>query len=180
METELKQSSKKRLMYITGEDFYYLTYNSLLLLHEFGCFSKENRFHDHRKLAYLVEFAADYRLTSILQRTGSGKILNPFDRQLLVNAHSKGAGRTALFTRLSYALEMKNIISVNRNVRTKCLDFWLTEQMRGHPLFTGGHFKTERENSEILRIIYNRVRSAGLETMLNNLFQKHGVSTWLD
>ena len=179
MAIETKHNTRKRLMFITGEDFYFLTYNSLLILYAYGCIRDDKPFHDHRKLAYLVEFVADSRLTSILERTGAGLIVNTSDRQLLVNAYSKGAGRIALLTRLSHALEEREILRVGGDPKHKCLDFWLTEKMKGHPLFENELFGTEKENIERLRSVYSRVRTVSLETMLDHLFQNRGVSTWL-
>ena len=65
----------KRLMYISNEDFYLMTYTTLIFLNKLiGKKSKSKTFKDHRKLFYIIKLLSDYRLIDLLIRYKDKKI----------------------------------------------------------------------------------------------------------
>lgn len=59
-------SIRKRLMYVTQEDFYFLTYCLLLILKQIGCTKEDKLFKDIRKLAFCVDLVSDSELILLL------------------------------------------------------------------------------------------------------------------
>lgn len=178
MNESTRASARKRLMFIAGEDFYYLTYNSLLLLDSLDCTKPDTRFRDYRKLAYLVDFVADERLCGILTRhRGQGKIGNSFDHHLILSAYARGTPRVNLLSRLTYALEQRGILTTIVEPEQQATSLTV-DRDKLRELVSSVHFEKERQNALALAKVYNRVRSAGLDTLLDKLFYAYGVGSW--
>lgn len=47
---------KKKIMFIKEEDYYFLTYNLLILLDVFKCHNEKTGFKFYQKIAYLIDF----------------------------------------------------------------------------------------------------------------------------
>lgn len=79
-------SAKKRLMFVTHDDFYFLTYNLILVLSALECTSKDKVFTDLKKIAYLIDLILRLVLNSghsVLPTSGVNFYLsNPFQTPL--------------------------------------------------------------------------------------------------
>lgn len=161
-------------MYITGEDFYFLTYNLLLILSEFRCF--ENKvFKDHRKLPLLLSFITQPKLIKILKTYDSVGHIGKVDINILSQTYSNSLIIEKNMNRLLFSLEKKGLINLthdesNRlNVSLKENDYSFLQQK---------DFDIEKENAKFLRAHVQRTTILSYETFVENLIIKKGVYLW--
>src|SRR5688572_15311484 len=110
--------AKKQLMFAAGEDFYFIAYSTLLILKGFDCISESKAFKDHRKLAFLIDFLADPKMTWLLDNHPVGEpsssSIAQTDKDRLYATHNRGFARIPLFFRVLVALERRSIIQTNK------------------------------------------------------------------
>ena len=65
-------STKKRLMYLSGEDFYLYCYSVLVILDSLGC--RDGRFfRDYRKLAFLTDIISNDKTVYVVSHSSAEK-----------------------------------------------------------------------------------------------------------
>lgn len=174
-----KIDAKKRLMFITGEDFYFLTYNILLLLKALNCDGKR-QFKDHRKLAYLIDFVANENLIDIVETYSKypNRKMNSFDKELLIQAWSNGLVREKLINRLLQALEKKGLIGINRRNNKTFLDVWYMPNETTKKFFKEGIFEIENNNAKKLTKVIKRLSNSTFEKTIEKLFTQFGINNY--
>lgn len=172
--------AKKRLMFVKGEDFYFITYNILLLLNALRCDGPSRPFKDHRRLAFLIDFVADPRLTAIINRRRliPARSVHPRDRHELVRAYSNGSGRIHLVTRLVWAMETKGLVSIMRGDKAVAANVTLVPEKVPADFLGSELYEQERQNISALTTLMPKLRTSSLETTLDVLFRQQGVPTW--
>ncbi len=110
---------KKRLMFLKGEDLYFLSYNIIVLLHCYSCESPQKPFLDYSKMAYLIDYVADTKLAKMLNSNDS------VNRTYLQSAYTEGLIRRHIVSRLFYALERKGIVSLEMKKDKNVVAAWL-------------------------------------------------------
>jgi hypothetical protein len=169
---------KKRLMFVKGEDFYFLSYNILIILDLLGCYSSIKKFKDYRKLAFLIDFVADYNLANIISRNENHNQLNSLDRELLMRTYSNGMIRLNQIIRLLFTLEKRGLIQLEKDATSSIVDVSLQKQMIPENLFDTELFQSELNNSIFLKNNIKRLSSLTLETTLQKLFDNYGITRW--
>ena len=181
MTTEARESAKKRMMYSKGDDFYFLTYNLLVLGSELKCFSEDKVFVDHRKVAFLVGFVSNPWLTDLALRCkGPNTIPANVDRSELAKAYADGSARIHLMTRLLFASERKGLLTLYPGKRKHSIDFSINVASLPEGFLTNSIFEMEQENVSTLRKIMPQLRNSKLGSMLERLFVENGVQVWHD
>ncbi|WP_225412042.1 hypothetical protein [Stigmatella hybrida] len=178
-----KLEARKQLMFAAGEDFYFIAYSTLLTLKGFDCISESKTFKDHRKLAFLVDFLADPKLTWLLDNHPVGEpISSPIaqtDKDRLYSTHNRGLARIPLFFRVLATLERRSIIQTKKGDTPGLLDMHITDPKLVQTLWENPLFKVERQNFLVVKKRIPRLRTATLPLVLNRLFGDFGVTTWL-
>src|SRR5690554_7704158 len=105
-------STKKRLMYLSGEDFYLYCYSVFVILDFLGC-RDGKYFRDYRKLAFLTDIINDDKAVYVVSRS-LGETLNPKDYECLLDSYSNGLTRRSEILKLLFVLEKKGYVSLNR------------------------------------------------------------------
>ena len=165
-------------MFVTGEDFYFLTYNILLLLKELKCDGQPRKFKDYRKLAFLIDFISDRHLVKILKKyDGQGFIWNNEDREALINTWSNGLIRIKLLARLLYALEQRDLISIEKDEGRKSMTIWYHKNDRTTKFYKENLFDIERQNAKSLNKTVKRLSNIRLEKLEEQLFNQYGINT---
>lgn len=176
MNKELSKTEiKKRLMFVKGEDFYYLTYNMILMLDHLGCYYGSRKFKDYRKLAFLVEFVSDYNLANIL---GNREGLNPIDRDLLTRTYSNGMIRQNQLIRLLFTLEKHNLVVLEKEKTTGTVSVSLKKESLPEGFFNSELFQPETNNMVSLTKNIQKLSLLTLEKMLQRLFDNYGLTRW--
>ena len=179
MTNKTRESVKKRIMHSTGDDFYFLTYNLLLLASEFKCLSKEKAFVDHRKVAFLLSFVSDPWLTQLALRCkGADRFPSNADRSVLARVYADGSGRIHLMTRLLFASERKGILTLYPGKRKQSIDFSINTETLPAQFLENPIFEMEKTNVKHLRKLLPQLRTGKLSSMLERLFSESGVQVW--
>lgn len=179
MSETTREQVKKRMMYTKGDDFYFLTYNLLVLASELKCTSEQKKFVDHRKAAFLVGFVSDPWISKlVLQIKGSERLPSHSDRADLAKIYADGSARIHLLTRLLFASERKGIVSLYPGTRGHSIDFSVNMENLPEDFLANPIFEMEKTNISLLRKLMSTVRTSKLETFLQRFFADNGVQTW--
>ena len=166
-------ADKKRLMYIQSEDFYFLTYNTIILLQELKCV--DGKFlKDYRKIAFLTDFVSNPYYTSFLKKeTYSDK-----DKNELTRLYSNGILREKEINKLFYSLENRGIITLERNSKKDEINISLNSKMISPDFLDTELFEVEIRNAKIIKTSINRLISLKLESLITKIFIEKGVKIW--
>lgn len=179
MTTEAREAVKKRMMYSKGDDFYFLTYNLLILTSELKCFSEDKVFVDHRKVAFLVGFVSNPWLTDLASRCkGPNATPANIDRSELAKTYADGSARIHLMTRLLFASERKGLLTLYPGKRKHSIDFSINKTALPDGFLSNPIFEMERENVAQLRKLLPQLRNGKLSSLLERLFVENGVQVW--
>ncbi|WP_176719433.1 hypothetical protein [Rhodohalobacter halophilus] len=174
----MTEINKKRLMFVKGEDFYFMSYNTFLLLDILNCKSSDKVFKDYKKLSFLIDFVSNPLLTEILSNSKSKHNLSIYDKELLNEAYGNGVTRMAHFKRLLFSLEKKEFIGLVKNQKRNTIDIYLNPEGDINFLRNEEIFYIERKNAEIVKSSIPRLTILKLENVLSNLFNNFGITTW--
>ena len=167
---------KKRLMYLSGEDFYLFCYSIFIILDGLDCDGKSS-FKDYRKLAFLVNIVSSEKLIYIIENSSEAP-LNPTDTEILFNSYSSGLMRRSEVLKILFTLEKRGFIELERGSSQDSINLFLKKNVIPKSFFNREVFSKEYENISILRKSVRRLKTLKLETMLDNIYTKNGVSTW--
>lgn len=166
--------NKKRLMYIQSEDFYFLTYNTVILLNTLNCVEGDKYLKDYRKISFLVDFISNPYYASFLKN----KTLNESDKRELTRLYSNGIIRQKEINKLFYTLDSRGIIHLSRKENTDILDVTLNKSNVPVEFFDGDLFEVEILNSLLIKNHISRLSSITLDTLKQKIFIDKGVKAW--
>jgi len=167
---------KKSLMYLSGEDFYVFCYAVLIVLDYLNC--KDGRyFKDYRKLAFLIEFIKDEKLNYIITNTHD-KSLNTIDREYLFSSYSAGLGRRSEILKLLFTLEKKNYVVLDKGNTRRLVDVSLNKEAVPIEFFNKEIFSQEYHNIDVFTKCVKKLSELKLDTMLDRIYVRNGISTW--
>lgn len=173
---EVNPTIKKKIMFSKGDDFYFLSYNILLILYGLDCICGKRTFKDYRKLAFMIDFVSDRSLANTIKT--SELIKNPIDREMFTRAYANGLLRLNQIARLLFTLEKQELVKLEREQGKDVVNVCLTESAKTNPFFDKELFKLELSNLNLLSTTIQRTTSLSLDTMLIKLFENHGIKTW--
>ena len=172
-----KIENKKRIMYMSGEDFYFFTYNILIILKELGC-TDGRVFRDYRKLPYVVDVISDQHLLNILKRNNFGRIKSPVDKKHLISSYTSCKIKTSEYLKLLFSLEKKGIVSLSSSKRSSQIDVSLNKGSIAKDFFKSEVFDNERQNISILNSEVQRISSINFETLIDKLYTAETDHKW--
>ncbi len=173
---EINPTIKKKIMFSKGDDFYFLTYNILLILYGLDCICGKRTFKDYRKLAFMIDFVSNRNLANTIKN--KGVIVNPIDRELFTRAYANGLLRLNQIIRLLFTLENQGLIKLEREQGKDVVNICLTDLALKNTFFDKELFKLELNNLNLLSTTIQRSSSLTLDTLLTKLFENHGIKTW--
>lgn len=169
-----REAVKRRLMFVAGEDFYFLGYTLLLLLSELNATSAARALRDSRKLAYIADFIgsdADLQLATTASR------LSDRGRARLCTLYDRAVARRLPLERLLEALARRQLVVLTRSPgdpdQVHAIE---ADHVKG--LVTNGLYAKERERIQALRTSLPQLRTMTLSTVQQRLFADKGVRTW--
>lgn len=168
-------STKKRLMYLSDEDFYFYCYSVFVILDSLGC-RDGKYFRDYRKLAFLTDIVNDDKTVYVVSHS-LGKKPNPKDYERLLDSYSNGLTRRSEILKLLFVLEKKGYVSLNRG-KAQEIDVTLTKENLPNDFFGSNVFDSECKNIKSVSKKVGRLASLTLDTMLNKIYVENGVRTW--
>ena len=168
-------STKKRLMYLSGEDFYLYCYSVFVILDSLGC-RDGKYFRDYRKLAFLTDIISDDKTVYVVSHS-SGEKLNPKDYERLLDSYSNGLTRRSEILKLLFVLEKRGYVSLNRGMAQE-IDVALTKENLPSDFLSINFFDSESKNIKNVAKKVGRLASLTMDTMLNKIYAENGVKTW--
>jgi len=179
--------TKKRLMYLSGEDYYFFTYSTLLLLHVLKC-ENGKYFKDYRKIPFLIDIIKDENALFILERAlqETDKLsdervkrkLNDVDKEYLFRSYSSGVARRSEILKLLFTLEKSSYVSLRRGERDFEIDVTLNLEAVPPDFFSAIIFGSDIRNIKRLQASIKRLSSLTLSTMIERIYDNNGVKTW--
>jgi len=169
-------SAKKRLMYLSGEDFYLYCYSIFIILDALGS-SSGKAFRDYRKLAFLVNIINDEKLVYILSNS-KGESLNPYDKECLFASYSEGLSKRSEILKLVFTLEKKGFLVLSKGKRKEEIDVSLVKEKIPEGCFDPDVFSLDYQRVLIVKKSVPRLKGMILETMLERIYSDNGVKTW--
>lgn len=158
-------------MFVAGEDFYFLTYTTLLVMAELGCTSADKIYHDINGIPYLADLVsheADLKLAVLstpLSQTELSRLSLLYDR---------AAARSLPYERVLNALAERGLLElVGSDPRGAYLKASPSTLKLDDELFDG-------ERTRIARLRHLRLSRVRCATLIAKLFGSHGVRTWGD
>jgi hypothetical protein len=173
----MNRPDKRRLNYITEEDFYFLTYEILIALHSLSA-STGAAFKDHRKLAYLIHLISDERVIGILERNQGRPIISSVDKELLFSSFTKGEMHKREVYKLLLALHKKGFVEIVRGAQAEVFDVILKRQALPKGFLAGDVFFSDRKSAGRLKLVIQRISSLTLETFLTRIYKDYGLNVW--
>lgn len=161
-----RKSAKKRMMFIQGEDYNFLTYNFLILLNELNCVSEDKKFNDFRKIAYLIEFISN-NIT-----------IEDYTEIELSNIYLRAQLKKKLLSHLIIVLKNKQYLEMSLNPTHRTLDVWINKEKIPNDFFNSEYFSQEILNIQKLKKFAKISSNQKLKTMIDNLYTNRGVLTW--
>ena len=80
--------------------------------------------------------------------------------------------------KILFTLEKRGFIELERGSSQDSINLFLKKNVIPKSFFNREVFSKEYENISILRKSVRRLKTLKLETMLDNIYTKNGVSTW--
>jgi hypothetical protein len=160
-------SAKKRLMYISSEDFYLYCYSVFVILDFLGC-RDGKYFRDYRKLAFLTDIISDDKTVYVVSHS-SGKKLNPKDYERLLDSYSSGLARRSEILKLLFVLEKRGYVNLNRG-KVPEIDVTLAKENLPSDFLSNKVFDSESKNIKDISKKVVRLASLTLDTMLNKIY----------
>ncbi|NMB17945.1 MAG: hypothetical protein GX984_00615 [Erysipelothrix sp.] len=166
---------KKRIMFNKDSDYYFIAYNSILILDSLNCYEGKVNFYDYRKLIYILPFISS---ESILVRSIGNSSTSQEDLKLLEDIYIKSKLREPILKSILFTLEKKGYLILEKNKSRNCIDVRLLPETLPKGFLNSDLFKTEFENITQFKKSYQRLSFINLETLIEKLFKEKGVIIW--
>lgn len=173
----MKNIGKRRLNYITSEDFYFLAYEMLLILKSFSSASGVE-FKDHRKLAYLVHIISDSRIVGIIERNKGRQISSSIDKELLFTSFTSGELHKRDVYKIMLSLQKRGFIALSKGVAPEVLNVQLNIKNIPVMFFENEEFLSDYSIIARLKVAIPRISSMKIETFLDRTYKDYGLNVW--
>jgi hypothetical protein len=171
-----REAAKRRIMFVAGEDFYFLAYTLFVLLRELKARSAEHSLLDSRKLAYLADFVGS---DSDLNLAVTHAPLSAAARSRLALLYDRAVARRIAVERLVEALAKRDLIQMSR-ASGEADRLHLIETREVLALLASPLLEAEARRLKRLRQGLPHLRTMTLATVKDRLFGDRGVRTWGD
>jgi hypothetical protein len=183
-EVSSKIRNKKRLMFISGEDFYLMAYSIIIILKTLGCEKDKKVFKDHRKLPFLISLVGNSGFRSIwiklsLRNNGSNAILSMEERKILLDAYYWSIGKEPTIKRLLIRMEKNGIVNLVSSKNKMIFDISLNEHAGVRKILNCDLYEYETENfKEMIRVV-KRLNILTLDSFVEKVFYEFEIGKCL-
>ncbi|WP_002145820.1 hypothetical protein [Bacillus cereus] len=166
---------KKRIMFNKDSDYYFIAYNSLLILDHLNCYEGKSNFCDYRKLIYILPFIAEDTLLKIVTKEAA---LKEEEIKILEDIYIKARLREPILKSIFFTLEKKGYIKMEKNKTRKSIDVQLVPNSISSDFLNSEIFTIESKNIALFKSYYQRLTIISLESLIGKLFKERGVIIW--
>lgn len=170
--------SKKRMMFILEEDYYFITIKLLSILKALDCDKKP--FEDYRKLGIILEFVKSEENFTFLQKIINHSQQNIFDNEKTIRLFCDSRLNVSVIKRVLFFLEKQKMVEMTRSIKNSNIDVALKETMDFNNLIEMGILDEDLNRCLSVRKLIPRIRSLKLETLQKKVFGYDEVSKWED
>lgn len=170
--------SKKRMMFILEEDYYFITIKLLSILKALDCNKKP--FEDYRKLGIVLEAIKSEENIRFLQKLIHHGQLNIFDNDKVIKFFCDSRLNVSIIKRVLFFLEKQNMVELTRSVKNSNIDVTLKESKAFNDLIEMKILDEDLNRCFTVRKLIPRIRSLKLETLQKKVFGYDEVSKWED
>lgn len=176
MNPKLNNDKLKRISFVSGEDFYFLTYLIIICLKEFS--NKKLIFKDHRKLTYLMQLISSSTAINILIENHSEEDLKPFDKEFLFDIYVKASLHQREVYKIIRSLEKNGKITVIDTEKVDCYNIEIVDKIWLKSFFDTDIFDRELNNIVILKSYFKSINKLGLDGLIGKFFTEYGLKLW--
>ncbi len=169
-------NSKKRMMFILEDDYYFITIKILSILKALECEIKP--FEDYRKLGVIFEFIKDNNNFLLLKKLMQKQECDIFDNEKLIKIFCDSKLDVSVIKRVLFFLEKQSLVSLIKNKKSGNIDVIFVPNNSFNELFTEGIFKDELEKCTFFKQSIPRVRNLKIETLQTKIFGYSEVEKW--
>jgi len=170
--------SKKRLMFILEDDYYYITLKVLAILKALDCNKKP--FEDYRKIGIIFELIKSQSNLLLLEKIISKLQLDIFDSERIIGISCNAKMNSAVIKRVLFFLEKQNIINMNKSSKGDYIDVLLLDSCHINELIEENILDDDIEKVKLLKREIPRLRSIKNSTMCKKIFCTIEVMPWED
>ena len=166
-------NSKKRMMFILEEDYYFITIKLLSILKALDCDIKP--FEDYRKLGIIFEFVKSQENTEFLEKLINQKEDNIFDNEKSIKIFCDSKLNVSVIKRVLFFLEKQDMIEMRSNI-----DILLKINDKLRSLIETGLLEEDISRCLTIKKLLPRIRSLKLSTLQEKVFGYNEVTKWED
>lgn len=170
-----KQEIKKRIMFNKDSDYYFIAYNSILILDKLNCYEGKSNFCDYRKLIYILPFISDEnRLKSVT----NNKKLSDDEIKMLEDIYINAKLREPILKSILFTLEKKGYLTLEKNNKRKSIDVRLNSNSIRKEFLNAEIFKVETQNINHFKVNFQRLSFINVDSLIERIFKEKGVIIW--
>lgn len=160
-------------MFNKESDYYFITYNLILILNSLNCYEGKSTFNDYRKIIYIIPFITDNELLKIINK--DYKIKNE-DIKKLEEVFINAKLREPILKSVLFALENKDYLTLVKNKET--IGVKLTTRATSKNFLENDAFEFEVDNFNTFKSDYQRLNNMKLETLIDRIWKSRGAIVW--
>lgn len=167
---------KKKIMFSTEEDAYFITYNILIILAVLRCTKNVRYLKDYNKLALLITINEKIQYREIIKKVLNDEVLEAIDKQVLFKIYYNSILKRRNIRGIIFALNNKDILDIKRSGKT--IDVTLNNNdivsiFKGNILF-----EEDIKFYEYIREHISRITSITSEKMEDIFFKDTRSDQW--
>ncbi|MBQ4067741.1 MAG: hypothetical protein IJC76_00670 [Lachnospiraceae bacterium] len=171
-------NSKKRMMFILEEDYYFITIKLLSVLVALEC-DKKN-FEDYRKLGIIFEFVKSQENISFFEKLVSQKADSIFDNERAIKLFCDSKLNISVVKRVLFFLEKQGMVELQKSKKGGNIDVLLVVNKEIEGLIKGDILNEDIRRSLIVKKALPKIRSMKLSTLQDKIFGYNEVTKWDD
>lgn len=175
MMEEYNNNIKKRIMFNKDSDYYFIAYNTILILDNLNCYEGKSNFIDYRKLIYILPLISNEYLLKSSLKNGP---LSEHQINMLEDVFINAKLREPILKSILFTLEKKGLLILEKNNSRKCIDVRLVPNSITKEFLNSETFKIEYENINSFKKYYKRLNHIGIDNLIEKLFREKGVIIW--
>ncbi|MCW6106303.1 hypothetical protein FDA95_12585 [Clostridium botulinum] len=169
-------NSKKRMMFILEEDYYFITIKILSILKALECEVKP--FEDYRRLGIIFEFIKNDTNFYFFNKLIKGKKQDIFDNEKAIKIFCDSKLDVSVIKRVLFFLEKQDIVKLQKNTKRSNVDVLLLNNKNINNLIKSGVLKDDLEKVLVIKRAIKRLRSLKIDTLQTKIFGYSEVTKW--
>jgi len=170
--------SKKRMMFVLDDDYYFITIKLLIVLIQLDCYKKQ--FVDYKKLAFIIAFMKENKDLYLFNKSISEyNNLDILEKERLVNIYYRGNMDQPIIKRILFFLQKKELIKLQKNPKYGSVDVSLIKNKNAYEILSSVEMVNDIEKIQCILKSFNRVKTIKYDTFIERIFGSSEVSKWV-